>query len=302
MKKTKSIWRMYPAWAFDREVRDLEEQSKKGWHLVKGGLFHCSFAFDDSVQYRYALDFNQDITDPVRYREIFREQGWEFINSTFNGWHYFRKSYDPALPEEEYQIYTDTASRQEMADRWRRLARILGSLELAVGALNLVMNLRHPAIYSICLGLGCMLLGLLLLTSAKWIGCTDRRRTYGWLFVPVMALFLIALVYGGFRTSGFTTQTEYAAPETEDAWTFSLPGPVKLPDLYTLDIYVDAPAKATVCLVKEGSNGGVVYAVSGNAIEERARLFLMPGSYYVSTQYDQGTEPGLTGQFNYELN
>ena len=95
---------MYAAWEFDREVRDLEARSRNGWQLIKGGCFHSKFAFDDSVQYRYALDFNQGIEDPARYREIFAEQGWEFINSTFNGWHYFRKAYDPSLPEEEYQI------------------------------------------------------------------------------------------------------------------------------------------------------------------------------------------------------
>ena len=68
MKKTKSIYKLYAAWEFEREVQDLETQSQKGWQLVKGGLFHCRFSFDDSVEYRYALDFNQNIADPARYR------------------------------------------------------------------------------------------------------------------------------------------------------------------------------------------------------------------------------------------
>ena len=91
MKHTKVSNKFYPAWEFDREIADLEEQSRKGWQLTKGGCFNSKFHFDDNVVYRYALDFNQEIGDPLRYRETFTEQGWEYINSTFNGWHYFRK-------------------------------------------------------------------------------------------------------------------------------------------------------------------------------------------------------------------
>ena len=53
-----------------------------------------------------------------RYIETFREQGWEYVNSTFNGWHYFRKLYDPALPEEAYEIFSDRESLHELNSRW----------------------------------------------------------------------------------------------------------------------------------------------------------------------------------------
>ena len=299
MKKTKTSYKMYPAWEFDREVVDLEELSKQGWQLKKGGCFHSKYYFDDTVQFRYALDFNQDISDPVRYRETFAEQGWEFVNSTFNGWHYFRKPYDPGLPEEEYQIYTDTASRQEMTGRWKRLAYTLGGIELVVGPANLLMNLRHPAIYSICLGLGCTLMGLLLVMSAKWIGQTDRRHSVIRSLAPVFALFLIALVFAIPHRS-FETYTEYTSPDDDSAWTINIDH-VRLPDLYTLELDVDAPADVTVCVVKEGESGGVIYQVTGRKLDQRAHMFLTPGFYYISTQYAPGTEPGLTGQFEYEL-
>ena len=310
MKKTKSIYKMYPAWGYEREIRNLEEQSKSGWHLVKGGLFHCKFAFDDSVQYRYALDFDQDIADPARYRETFAEQGWEFINSTFNGWHYFRKVYDPTLPEAEYQIYTDTASLREMENRWKRLAYILGGLELVLGIVNLLMNLRHPAIHSICLGLGALLIGVLLVLSTRWMGRQDKHRSARWLLIPIVALFALSLLFVAFRTGDFSTTTEYIVPADDSAWQICFE--VKLPDVYTLDVRVDAQEPVEIAVVKTTGDGELVgedydtlsryYAAEGTQFEQSTHLFLTPGTYVIYTQYLPGAEPGRTGQFVYELN
>lgn len=309
MKKTKNIYKMYAAWEFEKEIGDLEAQSQKGWQLVKGGLFHSKFAFDDSVEYRYALDFNQDIADPARYRETFAEQGWEYLNSTFNGWHFFRKVYDPSAPEEEYQIYTDTASRKEMADRWRRLACILGVCELVVGAVTLVRNFFDPAISGICLDLASVLLGLLLILSTRWMHQPNRRRTPGRMLIPVFVLLAIALVFGSFRMKCFRTQTEYIVPEEDSAWQCQFN--VKLPDIYTLDVRVDAPENVRIVVVKEspGEESSVetygtlprYYTVEGTQIGQTARLFLTPGTYSIYTQYLSGAESGLAGQFEYQL-
>lgn len=308
MKKTRNSYKAYAAWEFDREIQDLEEQSKNGWQLIKGGCFHSKFSFDDTVRYRYALDFNQGIEDPARYRETFAEQGWEYINSTFNGWHYFRKAYDPSLPEEEYQIYTDTASQKEMANRWKRVARILGGVELVLGIVLLGMNFRLPAIHSICTAAGSVLLGLLLVLSGRWIGRSDRRRVSARMLIPIFLLFIISLVFGNFRMN-FTTQTEYIVPEDASAWQFDFD--VELPDIYTLDVSVDAPEKAMIAIVKESSSDGSsagaydtlpqYYTAEGTQIEQRTRLFLTPGTYTVYTQYLPGAEPGKTGQFRYML-
>ena len=309
MKKTRNSYKMYAAWEFDREVQNLEDYSRDGWQLIKGGCFHSKFSFDDTVQYRYALDFNRGVTDPVRYRETFAEQGWEYINSTFNGWHYFRKAYDPSLLEEEYQIYTDTASRQEMANRWRRIACILGGTELVLGIVLLGMNFLRPAIHSICCALGAVLLGLLLVLSGRWIGRSDRRRASARMLIPVFALFVTAMVFGSLRT-GFITQTEYIAPEDSSAWQFSVD--VKLPDIYTLDVSVGAPERVMIVMVKESSDeessAGTYdtlpkyYTAEGSRIEQTVHLFLTPGTYSIYTQYQPDAEPGLAGQFKYKLN
>ena len=102
----KRSFRMYSAWNYMQEVEDLNKMSDEGWQLVRGGCFHSKFVKNPDIRYRYQLDY-QKIDDMARYIEIFREQGWEYVNSTFNGWHYLKKLYDPALPDEAYEIFTD---------------------------------------------------------------------------------------------------------------------------------------------------------------------------------------------------
>ena len=91
MKSTKCVFGVYSAWDYAREIEDLNKMSGKGWQLVKGGLLVNKYKKNDNVQYRYQLDYNTHIDDMGRYIETFREQGWEYVNSTIKGWHYFRK-------------------------------------------------------------------------------------------------------------------------------------------------------------------------------------------------------------------
>ena len=170
------------------------------------------------------------------------------------------------------------------------------------------MNFRRPAIHSSCNALAAVLLGLVLVLSGRWIGRSDRRRLSARILIPVFILFAVSLVYGNYRVN-FTTQTEYIVPEDASAWQFDFD--VKLPDVYTLDVSVDAPEKVTIGIVKEysddESSAGAYdrlpqyYTTEGAQIEQRTRMFLTPGTYTVYTQYLPGTEPGLAGEFQYVL-
>lgn len=124
-KKTKNTYKIYAAWDFDKEAEELNRMSEKGWQLVEGGCFHQKYEFDDSVIYRYQIDFNNKIQNMAHYDEVFRDAGWERVCSTFNNWHIFRKVYNPDLSDEEYEIYTDEQSRVEMLKRWRNIAVII---------------------------------------------------------------------------------------------------------------------------------------------------------------------------------
>ncbi len=121
MKDKIRSYKMYPAWEYEKEEEDLNKASWKGYQLVKGGCFHSVFQRDNTVRYNYQLDYNLHIDDPVRYKEVFQEQGWEYINSTFNGWHYFRKLYQEGQTLEDTKIYTDKQSLYEMQGRWIKL-------------------------------------------------------------------------------------------------------------------------------------------------------------------------------------
>ncbi len=123
MRKTITSYKIYAPWEYEKEEYDLDENSKKGIQLKKGGCFHSKFYLDENVRYIYQLDYNPKIDDPVQYRESFEEQGWQFINSTYNGWHYFRKLYVENMDESETKIYTDEHSLYEMQSRWMKLLR-----------------------------------------------------------------------------------------------------------------------------------------------------------------------------------
>ncbi len=102
-----------------------------------------------------------------------REQGWEYVDRTFNGWFFFRKEYDASLPEEQYEIYTDTLSLKEMRRQWTVLAMILLVLMIVfmvAGTVRLVNlptipKLLTVVIYGILVAL--CLIGLRVMLTAK---------------------------------------------------------------------------------------------------------------------------------------
>lgn len=139
--------KVYEAWEYDREIDDLNKASQEGWQLEKGGCFHSVFVRDDSVRYIYQLDFRRNFEeDKERYLEVFAEQGWEYINSTFNGWHYFRKRYQEGMDEDEKNIYTDKQSLYEMQNRFITAIKVLAVLYAVMAVMYLFMGITQQAI------------------------------------------------------------------------------------------------------------------------------------------------------------
>ena len=301
MKKIKRRYVMYPAWEYKQEIADINALSDKGWQLKKGGCFRSVFYWDETARYRYALDYNSRIDDPARYRDTFAEQGWEFVSDTFNGWHFFRKRYDPSLPPEEYEIYTDEASVQEMAGRWSRLGYAFGAVELAVTALNGFMALRRPSVTSIVITLACLLLGIVLLTGAWRIRhpsvAGKPRKSLRWCFTTVFSLLGLALLFGVLRYYQ-SSASQYAYDPSAPPWTWEMSAP--LPDFYTLRAEVDTDAAVTVTVTDKD---GKVLAemVAGGDMQYRKTMFLLPGKYDVTVQYAPDTEPGTTAFFRFEV-
>ena len=301
MSKLKRRYVMYPAWEYKQEVADLNALSDAGWQLQKSGCFRSVFYWDDAARYRYALDYNSSIDDPSRYRDTFAEQGWEFVNDTFNGWHFFRKRYDPSLPAEEYEIYTDEQSVQDMASRWSRLGYTLGGIELAVTAANGFMALRRPSITGILVTLACLVLGVMILVGAWRIRhphvAGKPRKSLGWCFTTVFSILALGLLFGVMRYYQ-SSSSEYVYDPSAPPWTWEMSAP--LPDFYTM--HVEADTDAVVQITVTDKKGEVLAAIGGGRdLRAKKTMFLWPGKYDVTVQYDEGTEPGATGYFRFEV-
>lgn len=144
MKGYKRVFNVYSAWDYAREIEDLNKMSEKGWQLVKGGLLSNLYQKNDDLRYRFQLDYNPKIKDMGRYIETFREQGWEYVNSTINGWNYFRKLYDEAASD-DYEIYNDSQSLKEMQAKWQRNGLVMMGILIAAAILQIVCIIREFA-------------------------------------------------------------------------------------------------------------------------------------------------------------
>lgn len=115
MSETKTILHRFDCSAFDEELGFLDAMSEKGWQLADMRVFTQKYTRDDSVIYRYAIDYQkQPSKDEFRhYLAEYEDLGW--IHVTKRGdWHVFRKAYDPSLPEAEYLLYSDEPSFRQM--------------------------------------------------------------------------------------------------------------------------------------------------------------------------------------------
>lgn len=286
MKNIKVERAVYAAWDYELELEHLNEMSEKGWQLIHGGCFHTKYERNENVVYRYQLDHNMKIENRMRYIDTYREQGWEYINSTFNGWHYFRKVYDPAKPAEEYEIYSDRPSKEEMTGRLSRLLMVLAVLVgiLFVGSLAaLICNLEMALI-----GIVVEMLAALILTGVGCVrmrsaGCGERAMKK----FPIAALVAVALAgLAWFMVFASTEQRiEANWAQVNDGWA-ELPLQMTLPDW--VDICVQCHDTQAMTVTVSGENGFErAYDVSADIQSDEAlvkrieNLFLMPGDYVI---------------------
>lgn len=82
-----------------------------------------------------------------RYIEMFEDLGWEYINSTYNGWNYFRKEYNENNDASEYEIYTDHTSYKEMLGRWCKLGKVIFVVELVLALIYTFIAIKHMDIF-----------------------------------------------------------------------------------------------------------------------------------------------------------
>lgn len=284
-RQTKVSHKIYSAWNYAGELADLNRASQEGWQLIKGGCFSSRFKKDPSIRYIYQLDFQPHIEDMPRYLETFREQGWEYINTTFNGWSYFRKVYDPALPAEQYEIFTDRSSLQEMHDRWNRVGLVACIFFGLYFLLQLVLMILHPTWPTL---IRLVLFGATTAVFSRgvWIlKQPERRKKIRWDSLLLAVFFLIllggniaALCMDGTRPHLHAVQSaEYMDPFTEPVnWTdFTIP----YADNYDMDLKIDASAPVTLTIAN--AQGKTVCTAADSAAETEYNLRLKKGEYSV---------------------
>ena len=296
MKEYKRVFNVYSAWDYTREIEDLNKMSEKGWQLIKGGVFSNYYKKNDSIRYRYQLDFNAKIEDMGRYIETFHEQGWEYVNSTFNGWHYFRKLYDASVESDEYEIYNDSESLKEMHGKWQRMATTMLGILLAGLVLEIFATIRSFRLPS-------LILVILLLVETIVIGrgvyvlrnpqrADGHKRSWngmplfcGILFPALLAIFILIFVRGN---NSFHTKSEIYSPISSSVLDGVDWGVAKIvyPDFYEFEVEGTAGAPITISIVNK-ANGEVVdqirldpsNAKGKKGFEEGHNIFLKRGEY-----------------------
>ena len=293
MKRYKKKYNIYSAWNYEQEVLDLNARSEKGWQLIKGKSFSHKYEYNPEVRYRYQLDYLPGISgtaEMVRCLDTYKELGWEFVNKTFNGWYYFRKVYNPSLPEEEYELYTDPASLKEMQSRWAIFAIFIA---VAAGLFFLLWSIRlflQPCLphLTVSLTLGIEFFVFLRAVILMRNPYKPKAHRSDCLFT---ALFFVVLI-GGFILFVNTLEhrpyntcrstAEYYSPipaEFEKATQWDTLS-VSYTDRYYLDLNIDAESPIRLTILNDA--GETVYTVKESHIsEEDLMLRLSKGTYKI---------------------
>lgn len=306
MGEYKRKFGFYAAWNYELELDDLNEMSAKGWQLINGGLFSNKFKKNTEIQYRYQLDYHPNIEDKGRYIETFREQGWEYISSTFNGWHYFRKLYDVNKPEEEYEIFTDASSVKEMNNRWVVIGIICSAIMILYLILHLYMMVVQPKITTLSRMI--YLAGIFaVILRGIWVmkkQGTSRKSRFDRILMLLMitwtflgSVFIVNVAEARPYCSWSNRSEEFGpiAADLNEATNW-IPIEIKYADNYYLDLKIDASKPICVSFVDEDRN--VIYSVKEAEFEEEnIRMRLDKGKYSIYLSDFEGGSISLDMSF-----
>lgn len=303
---------LYAAWEYDKEERDLNEASRRGLQLIKGGCFHSKFRKDSSVRYIYQLDYNPRLDDKIRYREMFEDQGWEYINSTYNGWHYFRKPYNEEMDEQDSHIYTDEQSLAEMQNRWLRLMVFFDIFYFVLGLYYLLSGLMENMLIILVEGIVFLALGITFLLGI--INIKRKRRGKSGCFVlpmqivlPIALLIFLTILFWGDLRLGYDRVFEerftLGKIETEEIEIFSMPPSNIVIDkdgVYHIDLNCSVKGGLITITIQDEA-GNSVYHVTAEKLTHDGTLDLEKGNYQVLYQFELDNNDPKSGSISVEL-
>lgn len=288
MRKDRMIRRgAFAAWEYEKELEEMNRLSTEGWQLVEPKLFRRIYRRDENAVYRYQVDYPGKVEDLAQYLGLFREQGWEYVNKTCNGWYYFKKAYDPSLAEEEYEIFTDHESLYGMRKNWAILPIILCVIMGLLIAAELVLLAWMPCWRHALLLLPevvCVLILLRGIRLMKRTACgagSSKRSAAIWVLLLIPGLvFLVQLpLQRGVNDAASRMEAAfYGAIDTETVeWTSFTVG---VGDWYYLELNGEADGEITVTVLNEQNE--TVFTLRDDTFAlKRERLKLKRGEYRV---------------------
>ncbi len=133
----KVIHKWFWLWDFDKEEKWLNEMASKGLGLVAVGW--CRYEFEDCApgEYKICLDFLENKCSSVeneKYIAFLEETGAQQVGR-MSRWVYFRKK----VSGEDFQIFSDNASRIRYLTRIIRFIAVIGGMNFYFGCYNMFM-------------------------------------------------------------------------------------------------------------------------------------------------------------------
>ena len=156
----KTVWRPFSARAWRENGADLDRRSREGWNLKKAGWLRYTLE-QGGGEYRYGLDYCPANFDqqPAR-KNAYAKEGWELVSSTMSGWDYYRKPFDPALPEEAYHLPVPYGPEQDellgAVSRWFWIRNVIA---VSAAPLAVVAVVRQQAMVIPAVIYGALVLG-----------------------------------------------------------------------------------------------------------------------------------------------
>ena len=122
--ETKTVYRLFAEWSFDKEEEWLYRLALVGWTLKKVGF--CKYVFERTEPGEYITRLAMHDADE-EYMELMRESGAEYVGRVLQ-WLYFRKKAELG----EFELFSDIDSRIAHLNRISCVLIGLGFANVAV--------------------------------------------------------------------------------------------------------------------------------------------------------------------------
>ena len=142
MNETKTVYKWFWVWEFEKEEAWLNEMAMNGWALSSVGF--CRYTFERCQPGEYSVRLEMRGYDQA-YVSFMEETGAELVGRYFS-WLYFRNKAENG----PFDLFSDIDSRIAHLNRIARVLTAIGFCNLFIGALNVFSYSRMGVINLLC--------------------------------------------------------------------------------------------------------------------------------------------------------